>query len=763
MAEPYSEATTHKVVELYSVFNFTTSTDDSPGTIPEWDSQLQLNAQLKQRLDRLEAAAGLAAEGPCKEEPNTAKKVDNRYTYKLEGSIWDAQLLVFTPQCGISVSIVTLLLLLINCMLQGFFVALVFTELTDEAFSDDSITQLRSWRTNVGHSLQYMDPVSRTSLVARVCNQNAGVELSGLQATYVEQLSRFLADSFLGFGGTIGTLTMACCCFVWTMSVVKELSAISCLIEAIWHGWKSGANQTLQFGWMRCGFSLLVQVWRMAIICSLGYAGILYLGKFTVAIPDLLLNMVALEFILDLDERIFAAFAPTRLAWALDDVGELSMQYHTVGELWPQSRGGRYLGHLDLRTISKLLLMSVAMPIICTFVVIPTTDQLWSASDALCAGAHDFVVTLDPAGAAAWSEVPVSQEVGNDTSRQWYRPASDEGGLLWAERLIDKVIQRPHSAVCPPELCLGCKNDDCTAAISITDEEVSDCCWAARNRFPHVEDGSPSLKSLNTWSIPVYSEFFYGRTIERTIDGREIVFNPECSDTMGGQLSYARSMEYTCMSFTDAVTVSHRVKGTEHLLSTCAPSCSDPYKPFCRNGTCVTPTCATDLISYCSQQSAAGVAARMYCPISCKCDQPDSTNLLRLPTSGCPVHCTSSAAYTTTLTSKACSDEPANSQHLADYANEWRVQTTGQLSILEVYANQFAPHLPALGCAEWVSSMMTRFSDITTQELCGGKPEFGDETGPLRAPITPLSFWCPVACKCALNNSITGCPTACLT
>ena len=53
-------------------------------------------------------------------------------------------------------------------------------------------------------------------------------------------------------------------------------------------------------------------------------------------------------------------------------------------------------------------LVSIAMPIICIFVVIPTTDQLWSASDALCAGTHDFVSILDPAGAAVWSEVPVS-------------------------------------------------------------------------------------------------------------------------------------------------------------------------------------------------------------------------------------------------------------------------------------------------------------------------------------------------------------------
>ena len=385
--------------EVFELNSVTSNEGEATGPIPEWANQLQ------QRLERLEAAAGLAvqerpalaAERSFKEEPNTAKKVVDQSTYTLEESIWDAQLFVFTPQCGISVSIVTLLLLLINCTLQGFFVALVFTELTAEAFSDDSITELRSWRTNAGHSLQYMDPITRTSLVARVCGQNAGVELSGLQATYVEVLSHFLADSFLGFGGTIGTLTMACCCFVWTMSVVKEISAISCLAGGIWHGWKSGANQTLQIGWMRFSFCTLVQVWRLAISCSLGYAGILYLGQFTVAIPDLLLNMVALEFILDLDERIFAAFAPTHLVFVLGEVGELPMPYAPLRR-----------SYLDLRTIIKLLLVSVAMPIICIFVVIPTTDQLWSASDALCAGTHDFVSILDPAGAAVWSEVPVS-------------------------------------------------------------------------------------------------------------------------------------------------------------------------------------------------------------------------------------------------------------------------------------------------------------------------------------------------------------------
>ena len=367
-------------------------------------------------------------------------------------------------------------------------------------------------------------------------------------------------------------------------------------------------------------------------------------------------------------------------------------------------------------------------------------------------------------------------------TRQWYRPASEQGDLRWAERLIDKVIQRPHSAVCgadpskfpslppspspspspssssspspsPSPSSSACFTDSDNPEISITDAAIPDCCWAALNQYPNAEGGSLSLKSLNAWSIPVYADFFFS----------------DCDDEMAPLHygSYTSSMEY--MTFTDAVTLSHRVKDTTHLLSTCSPACSDPYRPFCRNGTCVTPDCKTDAISYCRQESGAGVVARMYCPKTCECDEPDSTNLLRLPISGCPVGCRSSPYYTTTLASKACSDEPANSQHLYDYAEEWRVQATGQITSVEVHMLRKSSLLPQLGCAGYVHSLTTGINSedpnsiYSILEVCGGTPEHGEGTGPFAAPIAPLSFWCPVACKCAPNNPMPGCPTACLT
>ena len=216
--------------------------------------------------------------------------------YVLEESIWDSALLLFTPQVGIAVSLYGMFLLLVNLGLQAFFTQLVLTKLTDPAFSDGDITELRKWRTNIAHDLKYLDPFAHTSLGARVCSEDSGVEMSGLQAQYVEELNAYL-EQFDGYttiadGYTVGGLVMLICCFVWCMTILKDTNSNFRLIKAVWVNVNCGTNKGFAITRVRAVLFSAVQLARLTVSSLLLYAGVLYLGQHTYSIPDLLLNMV---------------------------------------------------------------------------------------------------------------------------------------------------------------------------------------------------------------------------------------------------------------------------------------------------------------------------------------------------------------------------------------------------------------------------------------------------------------------------------------
>ena len=68
----------------------------------------------------------------------------------------------------------------------------------------------------------------------------------------------------------------------------------------------------------------VVQLARIGVALSLGAGGVRFLVS-TISLQDVLLNTVALEFVLSIDDVIFATFAPRPLAHALEDAGELKV------------------------------------------------------------------------------------------------------------------------------------------------------------------------------------------------------------------------------------------------------------------------------------------------------------------------------------------------------------------------------------------------------------------------------------------------------
>ena len=302
----------------------------------------------------------------------------------------------------------------------------------------------------------------------------------------------------------------------------------------------------------------------------------------------------------------------------------------------PLKRWNRCFGELDWTTLCKLGMLILAMPYVSVVVINPTVKQLWSASDALCSGYLDFVFTTDVAYNANWAKIPETN--ATDGSRPWQRPEEEIESLRFNERLLDRVLAWPSASYqCPAQAC-NVSNAD--GNLSITN--IPDCCWVAGSQWRNTNEGMLSLRNLGSMGVSDFSETFHPDCAQFENGMEEPATPPTPPPTPPpGSTSppspipsptptstwipppqsqgYSKVRVYT--SFTDAVF--YAVPDAQP----CSPACTDPYKPWCRNGACVTPTCK-DARPYCNLTNLAGQAARMFCPSKCVCDSPGPRDLM---------------------------------------------------------------------------------------------------------------------------------------
>ena len=221
---------------------------------------------------------------------------DRPWECALEGSVWDAVLLVGTPVLGGAGTAFIALLIALNLAMQAVFIHVVSTAFTSSAYTSESLDQLRTWRRNVAHDITHMDPVTRKSLALRVCEKDSGLAMSGSQVSQFAVLDEYLNS---GIGAIMCALGIVC----WCLSVSREINrcfdvayAVACLPrgdrtvvsrggDAVRVGAASTARVALVFAALACRFAFALLL--------LGY-GITFIIN-TVGIGDLLLNAVALE------------------------------------------------------------------------------------------------------------------------------------------------------------------------------------------------------------------------------------------------------------------------------------------------------------------------------------------------------------------------------------------------------------------------------------------------------------------------------------
>ena len=378
------------------------------------DQGLELR-RLTEIVAKLESQSS-AKEDAAKEDAakETGGDDDGLLEYTLTESLWEAPLVMFALPVGLAGAVFAWLLLLFNIFLQTVLVYIIGTLLTKEVVTEEIVAEYAAWRRNSAHDVRYMEELTETSMAALVCSGSGKLVQSAVQAQAHEELLGYLGSDNDGHSFGPGAFMCLIALLVWSLTCTQDITRAVQLVMTVLILPTSRSNYVKreEGGFAIEGLSCvckvsfcLVQFVRIVLAVLLGCAGSIYLIR-TLSIPDLLLNMVALEFVLQLDEMLFAACAPFRLKVLLGQVQPL-----------PCSMRSSWRG-LDLYAVFCVTLTMVSTFLYTDFVLYPQQGVLAAARDALCAGNLDFVFSRTPgAGDVAWTESkPVDDEDDEATS-----------------------------------------------------------------------------------------------------------------------------------------------------------------------------------------------------------------------------------------------------------------------------------------------------------------------------------------------------------
>lgn len=719
---------------------------------------LAKQAKQIERLEReLEAVKQILAgnDGPLpktatsKEEAEVDDDSDeNDEVVSLEESSWVFPLLLGVPGLSWATAIFLSLILLCTFASEIMFVWLLSSPDVGAAskLEETTVEGLLKWRRTVAHDYKYYNALDQATLVARVCNGDPALEMSGSQAQLYADLVSYLGESGDGTMAR-GQAMAALCVLAWTLTNLQELAAcyLTCVAVCCLPRGRStlavrkGANCALSFKQLsrtHLWCFMVVQLGRAAIDISLCYWGILFL-VYTPNMTELLLNVTALEFISSVDELMFAALAPFKVRALVAGAEPLTVK---APARWISHGCG---GSLDLRAVFKAI---VAAAIVLSAMVAELSPQISimvRARDALCTGDTEFVYTQDGLGVVAWAYPPNvnTAETNALNFPDGKPPEKGYEGIRTNTRsfttsVIDVLLRQQGRAIfqdnCSEAVCY---NTSVTNYLQNIVGLREDCCHAKKVRSPQTEAGLFSLAI---------------KAAETTRDASKI-WNPSCTDVFGRGLGYDTQLQGT---------MGDAIRQGESSACEDANGLGCPAeRPICKDGECITAVCS-DLKMYCHKSSVAGVRARQLCSSTCGCDAPRYPLALSLPDSGCGSNCVESGKYLEARAALPCADVDKADPDFVAFLDDWYQVGLSWPGDWQQGSIDYIRALRRDGCAylgnestitNAVSQHGAYPSNLHSVNLCV-------ENG-FWMPIKPLSYYCPVACGCRSGDA--HCPDAC--
>eukprot|EP00928_Gymnodinium_smaydae_P032335 TRINITY_DN23446_c0_g1_i1.p1 TRINITY_DN23446_c0_g1~~TRINITY_DN23446_c0_g1_i1.p1 ORF type:complete len:1660 (+),score=163.51 TRINITY_DN23446_c0_g1_i1:77-5056(+) len=370
---------------------------------------------VKPRAKR-ESATSFASAMPFASNPDRRPRRSSRMSHmltmpsaiRLEESCWDA-MVVCGIHAGVGESVVVIFLWGLNLVMQVLFLLLISSNMIPTGFVTQSdMKNYLNWRVLSAHKYQYYDSVTKTSLARRVCDGFGGSVLSSLQSFQLQLIQNYWPDGKtpLITGPGLLMLTM----IMWVAVVGADFLKSLRFTMAILSRWGSTSEivpndddtafRLKSLSRRRIVIILMtVSLPRLCITGFLCWVGLQYLA-FLTSMEDLILNVVALGFVLDLDEILYV-FVPSTLKTFLHLMEPIEVS------TWKNRR---------YRTMKDLLypVMSICFSVAIFFIMFQSVSSDINLSRAvLCKGDLDFIFSQQPLSNIVMT---ATTEVGADAS-----------------------------------------------------------------------------------------------------------------------------------------------------------------------------------------------------------------------------------------------------------------------------------------------------------------------------------------------------------
>jgi len=423
----------------------------------------------------------------------------------MDASVWDMCAFVGHPCLGWKVSVMAFIPYFINMGLQSLFCLIVKMALVNQSVVNGTLEGLFHFRLGVAHNVQYADSVTYQSLASQICHEDFKLQYAGSQLGLNADVLAFQkAYGAMYLGHWLAVMAQ----FLWVSTALSEIfktiektrvllglpkTAVTRICAEV-RGDIQGGNEAFteeddvvvkiesisrgRCMWVLAGIALP----RLIIASFVCLIGILYLGE-TFRIGDLILNAIALAFILDCDELLFEMFAPYRIA---------SLQRHlepipvkpAPWKYWPWAE-----------TFLKGLLISGIMFLIYGYVLAPFHWRLQQAHYIMCSGDTDFVYAVNSASGMVHVAKSKAYEAGNWTY-------VEKVVLQAAQSASPLEVSSDHGWTLPSELQAIFGSTDEEANIESGEYQVS----TLSNATFHTGDFD-RVSDMQTWTTDVSAQF----------------------------------------------------------------------------------------------------------------------------------------------------------------------------------------------------------------------------------------------------------------
>ncbi|CAJ1396027.1 unnamed protein product [Effrenium voratum] len=309
---------------------------------------------------------------------SNASLADEDITFQ-KRSAWSIPLVL--NWSNLSESIFASLLLILNVTTQLLLtIVLVSPGFIGEDFFK-KLESARNWRRSFAHDIKYAS-MSDRSLATMVCDEDGSLIFSTAQAGLVAEINSYLGLSKSGDGAfqlpyfQPGVMLSVLCILLWAICIGRELRNVWSVARALrYTGHLGGTWQDLP--WQRALSMAVVCLSRTAVAVALLISGSMWLAR-TTSITELMLNCVALEAVLHVDEFIFTALVPTNLQQLIRTLPPVKIP---KGRRWPL-----------VENCILFLGLTAALVLPYSLLHAPLSKTMVAVKMELCAGNLEFVM-----------------------------------------------------------------------------------------------------------------------------------------------------------------------------------------------------------------------------------------------------------------------------------------------------------------------------------------------------------------------------------